>query len=131
MAGASSRVPEDDAPPTHEDHSSLPLERDRLSLGMLLLALAGNAALFLYIRVQFAALPAVVPLHFDASGYPDRLAEKSGLFTLPTIGLLIVGTNLLLGLLLRRRFELASRFLWGGAVVAQILLAVAVYNIIH
>jgi len=115
----------------HEDHSSLPLERDRLSLGMLLLALAGNAALFLYVRVQFSTLPAVIPLHFDPSGHPDRLAEKSGLFTLPTIGLLIVGTNLLLGLLLRRRFELASRFLWGGAVVAQILLAVAVYNIIH
>ncbi|NOZ06910.1 MAG: DUF1648 domain-containing protein [Chloroflexi bacterium] len=133
MPAVSSNVSGDHVPvpSAYEDHSSLPLERDRLSLSMLLLALAGNAALFLYVRAQFATLPAVIPLHFDPSGQPDRLAEKAGLFALPTIGLLIVGTNLLLGLLLRRHYELASRFLWGGAVLSQVLLALAVYNIIH
>lgn len=111
------------------DHPALPLERDRLSLAMLLLAIAGNAAMFLYVRLNFASLPAVIPLHFDPSGQPDRLAAKGGLFALPTIGLLVVGTNLLLGLLLRRRYELAARFLWAGAAFVQVLLFIAAYNI--
>ena len=130
-------MPADKAPtsaevaPPHSDHATVPLEQDRLSLSMLLLALAGNAALFLYVRWKFADLPAVVPLHFDPAGHPDRLATKEGIFALPTIGLLVVGTNLLLGVLLRRRYELAARFLWAGAVLVQLLLAVAVYNIIY
>jgi len=113
------------------DRAAVPLEKDRLSLSMLLLALVGNAALFLYVRWKFADLPAVVPLHFDPSGNPDRLAAKGGIFVLPTIGLLVVGTNLLLGVLLRRRYTLAARFLWAGAALVQILLAIAVYNIIY
>jgi len=111
------------------DSAMLPLERDRLSLAMLLLAIAGNATLFLYVRLSFAGLPAVIPLHFDPSGHPDRLAAKGGVFALPTIGLLVVGTNLLLGLLLRRRYELAARFLWVGAAFVQVLLFIAAYNI--
>jgi len=120
-----------DLAPRHSDHASLPLEQDRLSLGMLVLALAGNAALFLYVRLNMASLPAVLPLHFDPSGRPDRLAPREGLFVLPTIGLLVVGVNLLLGLWLRRQYELAARFLWAGAILMQVLLALALYNIVH
>ncbi len=108
----------------------LPLWEDRWLHGLVGLAAALNAALFAYICVRYQALPAIIPLHFDALGEPDRIGPREDLFWLPAIGLLVLGTNVALGALLHSRERLATYLLVAAAALVQLLLAVAVWNIV-
>jgi len=108
----------------------LPLWQDRWLHGLLGLAAALNAALFAYICVRYQALPALIPLHFDALGEPDRVGPRGDLFWLPAIGLLVLGTNAALGALVHARERLAAHLLLAAAVLVQLLLAVAIWNIV-
>ena len=55
---------------------------------------------------------------------------KRQLFALPIIGLIILGTNLALGLLLYRRERAGSYLLWGAAAAAQALFWLATFSIV-
>lgn len=106
-----------------------PLSRDRLSLLFLVLVLALNLALFSFLWLRFNQMPELVPMHFDTLGQADRIAPRNEIFKLPIIGVIVAGTNLTLGLLLRRTSPFATYLLWGGAVLVQLLLFVAALNI--
>lgn len=108
----------------------IPLSRDRLGLTFLVLVLGLNLALFAFLWLRYSQMPELVPMHFDAIGQPDRITPRADVFKLPVIGLIIAGTNLILGLLLRRALPLAPHLLWGGAVVVQLLLFVAAVNLV-
>jgi hypothetical protein len=71
-----------------------------------------------------------LPLHFNAEGMADRIGNKTELFALPIIGLLILGANLILGLILYRRERAGSYLLWGAAAAVQTLFWLATFSIL-
>jgi hypothetical protein len=89
-----------------------------------------NLALFCYLCVRFPGLDIQLPLHFNSLGQADRIAPKAELFALPIIGLIVIGTNLLLGVLLYRRERAGSYLLWGAAAAAQALFWLATFSIL-
>jgi len=91
--------------------------------GLLCLALLG------YVSVQYPDLPGALPVHFDNLGRADRIASKSTLFILPTVGALVWAANGWLGAFVYHFEKLGAYFLWGSAVVMQICLWVAVLTI--
>lgn len=108
----------------------LPLWGDRWMHALLGAAAALNAALFAYICLRYQDLPTLLPLHFDALGEPDRIGPRWELFWLPAIGLVVLGANTALGALLHGRERLAAYLLFAAAVLVQLLLAVAIWNIV-
>jgi hypothetical protein len=73
-----------------------------------------------------------LPLHFDASGLPDRIVPKSGLFVLPLIGLIAWVFNLVMGIWLYRWVQQGAAYLlWGGAVVVQFVAGLALFNLMR
>jgi uncharacterized membrane protein len=89
-----------------------------------------NIALFSYLLIRFDALPELLPLHFDASGMPDRIEAKNGIFALPTIGLIVLVLNIVLGIPIHRRESIATKLLIAGALVVQVIMWVAVSTIL-
>ncbi|MFQ6014678.1 MAG: DUF1648 domain-containing protein [Anaerolineae bacterium] len=108
----------------------LDLRADRLAQVLLALALVTNLALFGYLRWRYPTLPQTLPLHFDALGQPDYVSSRSEIFRLPTVGLLILVGNSILGLLLYARERLASHLLWGAALLVQFLFWAATFSIL-
>jgi len=104
--------------------------RDRLGLGVLGGALTMVLGLFGFLCARFPLLPRLLPLHFDATGNPDRLGPRGEVFFLPLIGLVVLLVNGALGGLLYRRERLAAHLLWGGAALVQVLLWAAVLGIL-
>jgi hypothetical protein len=104
--------------------------RDRLGLGMLLAGCIALLTLVGLLCFYFPALPDVVPLHFGATGVPDRLEARGGIFIVPLIGLLALLFNGTLGALAYRREKMISYLLWGGAALIQILIWKAALDIL-
>lgn len=104
--------------------------RDRYLWSMVIVALVVNLGLFVFLLIQFNALPPFVPLHFDASGQPDRIEPKDFIFSLPQIGLILIIGNALLAAFSYRRERLAAYILTGMAIVVQLLLWVAAIQIV-
>ena len=79
---------------------------------------------------RFPNLDAQLPLHFTSLGQADRIGTKLELFALPIIGVIILGTNLVLGLALYKRERAGSYLLWGSAATAQALFWLATFSIL-
>ncbi len=107
-----------------------PIWADRTTWLLLGAALIVNLGLFGYLCARFPSLDLQLPLHFNAQGLADRIGDKVELFALPIIGLIILGTNLVLGLVLYRRERAGSYLLWGSAAVAQVLFWLATFSIV-
>jgi uncharacterized membrane protein len=107
------------------------LKQDVIGMVLLATTLLLMVALFLWLAATYNNLPDLLPLHFDAQGNPDRIVERREIFDLPTIGLLINLVNIAGGLLLRQRFRMvfAPYLLWAGAMLVQVLIWIAVWNI--
>lgn len=103
--------------------------RDRVALLLLGLAALANLLVFGYLCFRYPQLPANLPLHFDSQGQPDRYGVPASLFILPLIGLGALLINGIWGAVLYQRRRTASYLLWGGALVVQILVAVALVNL--
>jgi hypothetical protein len=117
----------------HSRHSRWfiwPLWTDRTAWALLGIAVIINLALFGYLSARFPSLDLQVPLHFDNQGLADRIGTKIELFTLPVIGLIILGTNLILGLALYKRERAGSYLLWGAAGAVQALFWLAIFSIV-
>jgi hypothetical protein len=69
-------------------------------------------------------------LHFDAAGLPDRFGPRSQVFILPFIGLLSLGTDLVVGLPMYLRDHMGAYLLWSGAILVQILAWIAAMGIL-
>ena len=109
---------------------SWPLWGDRNARVLLGVAAILNAGLFGYVSARFPTLDPQLPLHFNRLGFADRIGTKVELFALPIIALIILGTNLVLGLLLYRRERAGSYLLWGAAAAAQVLFWLATFSIL-
>lgn len=96
---------------------------------LLALTLLANLALLGYLALRFESLPDLLPLHFDASGLPDRIEAKTGIFALPVIGLMVFVLNTALGVLLHRRERAATNLLAASALLVQVLMGLAAINI--
>ncbi len=109
-----------------------PLWRDRSALALIGAGLLGLLVMFGVLCFRYPALSADLPLHFDVSGIPDRIAAKSGLFALPVIGLLTWLVNLALGVWAYRRVQVGGAYLlWGGAVAIQGIAGLALFNLMR
>jgi hypothetical protein len=113
----------------HARFLSWPLWTDQTAWLLLGLALAVNLALLGYLSTRFPNLDLQLPLHFNNQGLVDRIGTRVELFTLPIIGLIILGANTVLGLALYRHERAGSYLLWGAAVAVQILFWLAVLSI--
>ncbi len=105
--------------------------RDRIGLGILGATLLLNLALFGYLSLRYPGLPASLPLHFDASGQPDRFGAPSALFVLPLLALGAMALNGLWGALLYARQRSGAYLLWAGALVIQLLAGFALVNLVY
>ncbi len=99
------------------------------------LALLGTGALALvgligFLAFRFPRLPLLMPLHFSASGAPDRLGPRGEIFLIPLIGLLTLLMNGVLGTFLYGRNRMASYLLWGGSILVQILVWTAAMGLL-
>ena len=109
--------------------SDYPLWRDQLGLLLLGVGLALNLLLFAVLSSRYPALPADLPLHFDALGQPDRIGASSALFVLPMLGLVTYLVNTVWGIWHFLRQRMASYLLWSGAVAVQILALLALRSL--
>lgn len=106
-----------------------PLWTDQTAWVLLGGAIMINLGLFGYLSARFPALDFQLPLHFNSQGLADRIGTKTELFALPIIGLIILMTNALLGLVLYRRERAGSYLLWGSAAAVQALFWLAILSI--
>ncbi len=104
---------------------SYPLLSDPLTWWFLALSSLACLALFGYLALNFPTLPRSLPIHFNAFGLPDRIADKSNLFNLPLVGLMVLVVNTILGGLFYRWERVAAYLLWGSALAVQICLWIA------
>lgn len=105
--------------------------RDVVSVLLLAAATLTLIAMVIWFNTNYATFPDLMPLHFDAQGNPDRIGERSELTGLLTIAAFVYTFNILggLGLRLFVRMTFAPYLLWSGALLVQILLWVALWNI--
>jgi hypothetical protein len=103
---------------------------DQTAWALLIAAALVNLGLFGFLSARFPDLDLQLPLHFNSLGQPDRIGTKMELFTLPIIGLIILGTNLILGLALYKRERAGSYLLWGSAATVQALFWLATFSIV-
>jgi hypothetical protein len=109
-----------------------PLWRDRSALFLIGVGLLGLLVLFGALCFRFPLLSSDLPLHFDVSGLPDRIAPKTGLFALPIIGLVTWALNLAMGIGIYRRAQRHGAYLvWGGAVIVQGIAGLALFNLMR
>jgi Bacterial PH domain/Domain of unknown function (DUF1648) len=110
--------------------STWSLWKDRTARILLGIALIVNLGLFGYLSALFPNLDIQLPLHFNRLGQVDRIGTKMELFALPIIGLIVLGTNVVLGLVLYKRERAGSYLLWGAAGAAQALFWLATFSIV-
>jgi hypothetical protein len=108
------------------------LWRDRTALCLVMAGLLGVLLLFGVFCFRLPGLPADLPLHYDINGLPDRIAPKANLVVLPLIGFISWFLNLVWGIWIYSRVQRQGAYLlWGGAVVVQIIAALALYNVVR
>jgi hypothetical protein len=107
-----------------------PIWRDTLGLALLSAGPLTLAALIGTVCFRFPALPLLMPLHFGASGSPDRLGPRGEIFLIPLIGLLTLLINGVMGGFLYRRDRVASYLLWGGSILVQLLVWTATVGVL-
>ncbi|NUQ38267.1 MAG: DUF1648 domain-containing protein [Caldilineales bacterium] len=104
--------------------------RDPLAPWLIMGGLGLSLLLFALLIWRFPGLPAMLPLHYDAAGAPDRLGPRQALFLLPLITGLIWFTNGVLGVILYERQRVAAYLLWGGALLLQGLGLIVLRNLL-
>jgi len=107
-----------------------PLWTDRTARTLIGAALIINLGLFAYLSTRFPGLDLQLPLHFNSLGQVDRIGGKVELFALPMIGLIVLGTNLVAGLILYKWERAGAYLLWGAAAAAQVLFWLATLGLL-
>ncbi len=104
--------------------------KDGIAGGLLGVGLLACIILFGYILLIYPDLPSQIPLHFDATGQADRIADKAMLLSLPIIGALMFGLNTIIGTFLYFQEKLAAYLLWAGTIVVTIGLFIGLMMLI-
>ena len=82
------------------------------------------------ITSRFSALPDQIPIHFDASGQPNQIADRTDLLRLPLFSLLLMVFNWAVGIWVHPRERVLARLLWLGGVVLQVVLLMGVLRLV-
>lgn len=107
------------------------LSEDRQGAWLLLIGLAGVLVLFAVLTISFPDLPDILAVRYNSQGVPEEIREKTALFRLLVIALLAWGVNAGAGLwLARQRQRIGAHMLWGGAIVVQGFLLLALVSLI-
>lgn len=109
---------------------SWPIRQDRLALGLLASAVLASTLLYASVIWILPGLPLALPLHYNAWGIVDRIEPRGEILYLPSIGVFVLAFNSLLGIILHRREPLATYLLAAMALAVQLVLAIAVINIV-
>jgi hypothetical protein len=107
----------------------LSLLADRPAVGLLLLGGALVAAMLWFILLRFDAVPQTLPLHYNATGQPDRIGTPREIFLFPLITALVAVANLALAWSVIRFDRFAARLLLGGTCMVQAVAWVALLKI--
>lgn len=109
-----------------------PLWSDRVALFLIGAGLLGLLLMFGALSFSYPDLSADLPVHFDVTGLPDRIAGKSELFTLPLIGLAVWLFNTAIGVWLYRHVQRGAAYLlWFGALAVQGIAGLALFNLMR
>jgi hypothetical protein len=108
---------------------SLSLFADRPAVSLILLGGALVAAMLWFILLRFDAVPQTLPLHFNATGQPDRIGTPREIFLFPLITALVAVANLALAWSVIRFDRFAARLLLGGTCLVQAVAWVALLKI--
>ncbi|GEM_PF-2183000 len=114
-----------------EKTDRLPFWKDRLLINFIGIGLALNIVLWIMMSVQIPAGSGEIPLHYLANFGIDIWGEPSQLYALAGIGLVVLATNVVLGILIYRAERLAARILAAGAAMVQLILLVAAIFILN
>ncbi len=107
------------------------LSEDRQDAWLLLIGLVGVLALFAVLTISFPNLPDILAVRYNSQGMPEEIREKTALFRLLVIGLLAWSVNAGAGLwLARQQQRIGAHMLWGGAIVVQGFLLLALVSLI-
>jgi hypothetical protein len=104
--------------------------RDDWIVAILMVAFLVNLGLVAFLVLRFDGMNDLIPLHYDAQGFPDRIEPKNLIYDLPVIGFVILLGNASLALAAYRRERAASVLLSVSAMMAQVLLWLAALNIL-
>jgi len=108
---------------------SLPIWQDSLAWSLTGFGLLANLTLHGYLALVYDRLPVILPFHFDALGWADRLNSRVEILRLPQVALLMLAMDLALGFAIYRRERVAAYLVWSGGLVLQLLVWGAVLTI--
>lgn len=107
------------------------LADDRQGIWLLVVGLLGVLLLFAVLTISFPDLPDVLAVRYNSQGLPEEIREKSALFRLLVIGLLAWGVNAIGGIwFATQRQRIGAHMLWGGAIIVQVFLLLALISLI-
>ncbi len=108
--------------------AALPLSSDRLGQGLALLAVLAGALVWGQLAMRYGDLPATLELHFPPTEATliVTVVSRDAIFELPRTALLMLGLNLLLGLLLHGWNRVTGYVLFIGATVVQLAFFAAI-----
>jgi hypothetical protein len=95
------------------------------------IAVALNGALWLYLSLRIPTLPDVLAIHYNSAGQVDRIGFRDQLYILPVIGLLTLLGNGVLAAIFSRRDANLGHLVLSAAILVQLLLAGAAFQLIH
>lgn len=108
---------------------ALALLQDRPSVGLTLAGGALIAAMLWSILLRYDIVPQTLPLHYDATGHPDRIGTPREIFILPLITALVAVANIALAWSVVRFDRFAARLLLGGTCLVQAVAWVALLKL--
>lgn len=109
----------------------LSLLRDGVCTGLLAAALVVLLGSFGYVSFRFPTLPELMPLHFNFAGEPDLIGPPMEAFRVPAIGALILVANWVVAAAIHGWQRDASRILAGATAFVQLVVLMAVLQVVH
>lgn len=109
--------------------SEVALFRDRPAVTLILAAGLLVAAMLWFIVLRFGTVPSALPLHYSATGQPDRIGTPREIFVLPLITALVAVANVALAWSVMRFDRFAARLLLAGTCMVQLVAWVAVLKL--
>lgn len=117
------------APARRAAVQGLSLLDDRLSINLLLVGGALVAAMLWFILLRYNSVPQTLPLHYNATGQPDRIGTPREIFVLPLITALVAVANIALAWSVIRFDRFAARLLLSSTCLVQAVAWVALLKL--
>ena len=106
------------------------LVSDQTAVMLLIANVVSLGAMALVVGSQLSGLPAVLPIHLDAAGRPDRWGPARLLWRLPLLAAMTTLINLVLAWFLTPLDRFVGRFLLAASLVVQVIVWIAVFDFV-